>query len=77
LLCSFLFVPLFVALALICVSKAVEVSFEQNYKVTWGKNHVFFMDNGREVHLSFDKISGLNIEFDHIYKNIFLVILEK
>lgn len=35
------------------------------------------MDNGREVHLSFDKISGLNIEFDHIYKNIFLVILEK
>lgn len=76
-MCSFfLFVTLFVA-ALICVSKAVEVSFKQNYKVTWGRNHVLFFDNGREVQLSFDKISGLNIEFDHIYKNIFTVILDK
>ncbi|WJX76177.1 xyloglucan:xyloglucosyl transferase [Trifolium repens] len=54
----FLFVPLLVALAFICASKAVGESFQQNYKVTWGKNHVFFLDNGREVQLSFDKTSG-------------------
>ncbi|CAJ2670135.1 unnamed protein product [Trifolium pratense] len=54
----FLFLPHLVALALICASKAVGVSFQQNYKVTWGKNHVFFLDNGSEVQLSFDKTSA-------------------
>ncbi|KAK7339166.1 hypothetical protein VNO77_19818 [Canavalia gladiata] len=56
---NFCFVPLFVVLAIIIyASKAVEVSFQQNYKVIWGTHHVFFLDHGREVQLSIDRTSG-------------------
>ncbi|WJX77509.1 xyloglucan:xyloglucosyl transferase [Trifolium repens] len=54
----FLFVPLLVALALICASKAVGESFQQNYKVTWGKNHVFFLDNGAGFRSKLEYASG-------------------
>ncbi|XP_027353287.1 xyloglucan endotransglucosylase/hydrolase protein 2-like [Abrus precatorius] len=55
---KFFFVPLFMALNIIYVSKAVDVSFQQNYKVVWGKHHVFFLDHGREVQLLIDRASG-------------------
>ncbi|CAL0302781.1 unnamed protein product [Lupinus luteus] len=48
---------------MICGSKAFDVRFQQNYKVTWGNHHhVFFVDHGREVQLSIDKTSGAGFQ---------------
>ncbi|KAF7845573.1 xyloglucan endotransglucosylase/hydrolase protein 2-like [Senna tora] len=46
---------------MICDSKGVhddDVSFQHNYKITWGMPHVSLLDHGREVQLSIDKYSG-------------------
>jgi xyloglucan:xyloglucosyl transferase len=34
------------------------ISFDQNYKVTWGFDHVFSLNQGREIQLSMDISSG-------------------
>ncbi|MED6145294.1 Xyloglucan endotransglucosylase/hydrolase protein 2 [Stylosanthes scabra] len=41
-----------------CGAKAIDGSFQENYMVTWGKQHVFFLNKGQEVQLSIDKTSG-------------------
>lgn len=35
-----------------------EVSFEQNFDITWGNDHVLSLDQGRELQLSMDNSSG-------------------
>lgn len=35
-----------------------QTSFDQNYSITWGRNLVSFLDQGRVVQLSLDKSSG-------------------
>ncbi|KAL2336795.1 hypothetical protein Fmac_011241 [Flemingia macrophylla] len=55
---GFCYVTLFLALAIVCASKVVEVRFQRNYKVVWGDHHIFFLQHGREVQLSIDKTSG-------------------
>ena len=37
---------------------AGNVSFDMNYHVTWGNEHVLFLDQRREVQLSMDQASG-------------------
>lgn len=35
-----------------------QTSFDQNYAVVWGGDHVKYIDNGRLVQLSMDRVSG-------------------
>ncbi|KAD4584392.1 hypothetical protein E3N88_21993 [Mikania micrantha] len=35
-----------------------DASFDENYNVTWGDNHVLFLNQGREVRLLLDETSG-------------------
>nr|XP_043638331.1 xyloglucan endotransglucosylase/hydrolase protein 2-like [Erigeron canadensis] len=37
---------------------ARNASFDENYNVTWGNNHVLFLNQKREVQLTLDKSSG-------------------
>lgn len=37
---------------------AGDVSFDANYHVTWGNDHVLFLNQRREVQLSIDQASG-------------------
>lgn len=45
-------------------------SFDENYDVTWGNDHVLFLNQGREVRLLLDEASGFFIVF-FSYKEIF------
>ncbi|KAI3749641.1 hypothetical protein L2E82_20256 [Cichorium intybus] len=40
------------------LSDAKNTSFNENYQVTWGDDHVMFFKQGREVQLSLDRYSG-------------------
>ena len=35
-----------------------EISFDQNYEVTWGDNHVVSLNQGKEIQLTMDNSSG-------------------
>lgn len=35
-----------------------DTSFNENYYVTWGNDHIMFSKQGREVQLSLDRYSG-------------------
>ncbi|XP_073010416.1 xyloglucan endotransglucosylase/hydrolase protein 2-like [Typha latifolia] len=41
--------------------------FDQNYVITWGGNHVSFLDQGREIQLSMDKSSGAGFSSKLVY----------
>jgi xyloglucan:xyloglucosyl transferase len=36
------------------------ITFDQNYKVTWGGNHVMYINQGKEIQLTMDYSSGYN-----------------
>jgi xyloglucan:xyloglucosyl transferase len=36
------------------------ITFDQNYKVTWGGNHVMSINQGKEIQLTMDYSSGYN-----------------
>jgi xyloglucan:xyloglucosyl transferase len=36
------------------------ISFDQNYKVTWGGDHVMYINQGKEIQLTMDYSSGYN-----------------
>lgn len=37
---------------------ATELSFDQNYKVIWGDDHVVSLNHGKEIQLTMDNSSG-------------------
>ncbi|KAK7304509.1 hypothetical protein VNO77_42390 [Canavalia gladiata] len=39
-------------------SSSEQISFNQNYMVTWGGSHVVFLNQGKEIQLAMDKSSG-------------------
>lgn len=45
--------------AIVNASRANDVSFDQNYHITWGSSHVTSLNEGREIHISMDNVSGL------------------
>lgn len=40
-----------------------DVSFDQNYNITWGYDHVWALNQGREVVLSLDYPSGYSYHY--------------
>ena len=44
-------------------SSADNTSFDKNYQVTWGFDHVLSLNQGREVQLSMDTSSGYCLIF--------------
>lgn len=35
-----------------------DVNFDENYAVTWGGDHVVYMNQGKDIQISMDKASG-------------------
>lgn len=46
--------------------KPVDVSFGRNYVPTWAFDHIKYLNEGREVHLSLDKYTGIVLLFHHL-----------
>ena len=38
-----------------------DISFDENYIITWGNDHVLSLNQGRLVQLSLDQSSGFNL----------------
>jgi len=59
--------------------KPVDVPFEKNYVPTWAKDHIHYLNGGREVQLSLDKSTGTGFQtrgsylFGHFSMHIKLV----
>ncbi|GAB2282062.1 hypothetical protein Dimus_016620 [Dionaea muscipula] len=51
-------VILFVGLLVVCSSRAIGQSFDQNYQASWGYDHFTRFDNNQRVQLTMDKASG-------------------
>ncbi|PON70827.1 Xyloglucan endotransglucosylase/hydrolase [Parasponia andersonii] len=47
---------------LVATQNTDNTSFDQNYQVTWGFDHVLSSNQGREIQLSMDKSSGAGFE---------------
>ncbi|XP_059433533.1 xyloglucan endotransglucosylase/hydrolase protein 2-like [Corylus avellana] len=45
----------------VIASEGSDISFDQNYKVTWGFDHVLSLNQGREIQLSMDISSGAGL----------------
>lgn len=39
-------------------TSTTDISFDQNYYITWGNDHVLSLNQGRELQLSMDTSSG-------------------
>jgi len=55
---SFIFLILLVVHVLVQGSMETETSFDQNYEVIWGDDHVVSLNQGKEVQLTMDNSSG-------------------
>jgi len=45
------------------IRRSEEIIFDQNYKVTWGDNHVISINQGKEIQLTMDYSSGYSQPF--------------
>ncbi|KAJ4956091.1 hypothetical protein NE237_012874 [Protea cynaroides] len=55
---SFLFFLAFFLVSGAVAARATDPSFDTNYEITWGSDHVQSIDQGREIQLSMDNSSG-------------------
>ncbi|WCJ38040.1 Xyloglucan endotransglucosylase/hydrolase [Euphorbia peplus] len=54
------------------VTNGADISFDQNYKVTWGNDHVIPLNQGTQVQLFMDKSSGAGFESKLSYGSGFI-----
>ncbi|KDP26372.1 hypothetical protein JCGZ_17530 [Jatropha curcas] len=52
------YVLTFLLIGGVIAKRTSDISFDQNYEVTWGYDHVLSLHQGRQVQLSMDKYSG-------------------
>ncbi|EOX93900.1 Xyloglucan endotransglucosylase/hydrolase protein 2, putative [Theobroma cacao] len=57
--------------AVVNASRANDVSFDQNYHITWGNSHVTSLNEGREIHISMDNVSGAGFQSNARYASGF------
>lgn len=68
LMSSLIFIFLVVLVPHVVLARGIRRSeeilvFDQNYKVTWGDNHVMSLNQGKEIQLTMDNSSGYNKSF--------------
>ncbi|XP_039013822.1 xyloglucan endotransglucosylase/hydrolase protein 2-like [Hibiscus syriacus] len=70
-------IVIIVVAVIACGSRAVNVSFDKNYHVTWGNYHVKYVNQGTEIDVSMDKASGAGFESKVEYASGFFQIKMK
>ncbi|XP_057482993.1 xyloglucan endotransglucosylase/hydrolase protein 2-like [Actinidia eriantha] len=62
---------LFAIVLLSSGARTTDSSFDVNYYVTWGNNHVLSLNQGREIQLSMDNTSGAGFGSKLVYRSGF------
>ena len=55
----FFLVPFLVCGGVFGSGKNGKIGFDENYKVIWGGDHVVSLNQGKEIQLSMDRVSGI------------------